>query len=244
MALSRIYTAQDIAPGNELMLEAAAGRHVAGALRLQAGDELVLFNGDGHEYTARIVNLDRRNVSVLPLTGEARSVESALAIHLGIGISRGERMDWVIQKSTELGVTELSPLFSERCEVKLKGERAEKKLQHWRQVAISACEQCGRNRIPDIHPPQTLRDWQGSVRADLKLVLHHRALESTGTKTPSSLALLVGPEGGLSDTEIQAACSGDFKPLALGPRVLRTETAPLAAIAIAQARWGDMGITL
>jgi 16S rRNA (uracil1498-N3)-methyltransferase len=238
----RIYTPQEIAPAQELQLDASASRHLGGALRLQSGDALILFNGDGHEYPARITRLDRRAVYVLPGTAVHKSVESALAIHLGVGISRGERMDWIVQKSTELGVSEMTPLFSERCEVKLKGERADKKLQHWRQVAISACEQCGRNLLPRIHSPMTLQDWQASVHADLKLVLHHRASAPSTAPIPSSLALLVGPEGGLSASEIALVEAQGFGALALGPRILRTETAPLAAIAIAQAQWGDMGI--
>jgi len=169
--------------------------------------------------------------------------ESPLTIHLGIGISRGEKMDLIIQKATELGVASISPLFTDRTEVKLKGERAEKKLRHWRQVAISACEQCRRNRLPRIAEPHLLDNWQKNVESDIKLVLHHRcqaSLADMRSQAPASIALLIGPEGGLSTEEIALAEEDGFQPLALGPRVLRTETAPLAAISILQSLWGDM----
>jgi 16S rRNA (uracil1498-N3)-methyltransferase len=150
-------------------------------------------------------------------------------------------MDWIVQKATELGVIALTPLFTERTEVKLAGDRAAKKFHHWQQIAISACEQCGRNRLPVIHALQELDHWLASTEADRKFVLHHRAdsIGWAGDK-PDSIALLVGPEGGLGDNEIGAAELAGFQSLRLGPRILRTETAPVAAIAILQAHWGDM----
>jgi 16S rRNA (uracil1498-N3)-methyltransferase len=224
-----------------LRLEPAASRHVASALRLQAGDSLTLFNGSGGEYRATINAVERKQVRVTVAEFNGREAESPLHIHLGIAISRGERMDWLIQKCTELGVTSISPLFSERCEVKLKAERSEKKLRHWQQVAISACEQCGRNRTPAIAAPQPLHCWSETVAAEQKMVLHHRAAKRQLQATaPASLALLTGPEGGLTEAEITTARQHGFTAVALGPRVMRTETAPLAACAILQARWGDM----
>ena len=241
MAAPRIHTSQQLAPGLLLQLEPAASRHLASALRLQAGDSLVLFNGSGGEYRATIADIQRKQVSIMVAEFDSREVESALQIHLGIVISRGERMDWVVQKCTELGVASISPLFSERCEVKLKAERAEKKHRHWQQVAISACEQSGRNRVPAITAPGQLSAWTESAEAELKLVLHHRTKEHPLEATsPASVALLIGPEGGLTQEEIGMAQQRGFAAMALGPRVLRTETAPLAACAILQARWGDM----
>ena len=150
-------------------------------------------------------------------------------------------MDWVIQKATELGVTHVSPLLTERTEVKLKADRAEKKRQHWQQIAISACEQCGRNRLPVINPLTLLPKWLNDSQAELKLVLHHRAENLSAQSTPPrSIDLLIGPEGGLSPDEIHLAEQRAFRALRLGDRVLRTETAPLAALSILQARWGDM----
>ena len=222
-------------------MEGGPGQHVSRSLRMGPGDRLVLFNGEGGEYPAEILLVERKQVLVKTGDHLALERESRLKIHLGIAVSRGDRMDWVVQKATELGVDELSPLFTERTEVKLTAERAAKKAAHWRQVAISACEQCGRNRLPSIHPLQTLESWLVATTAERKLVLHHRAdTEAVPADAPGSAALLVGPEGGLSAAEIEAAERADYRALAMGPRVLRTETAPLAAISILQARWGDM----
>lgn len=150
-------------------------------------------------------------------------------------------MDWVMQKATELGVAAVTPLFTERTEVKLSAERAAKKLRHWQQVMTSACEQCGRNRLPQLPDIQRLDSWLADTTAQRKFVMHHRASDQAGnTGKPSSVALLVGPEGGLTEGEIEAAAHAGYSALRLGPRVLRTETAPLAGIAILQARWGDM----
>jgi len=242
MRLPRIYAAQGLGSGVTLTLEPEPGHHVARVLRMGVGDALVLFDGGGGEYPAEITAIDNRRVEVKTGTYRPVECESPLHIHLGIAVSRGERMDHVVQKSTELGVHTITPLFTERTEVKLKGERAAKKLQHWRQVAIGACEQCGRNRVPAIAPLQPLVDWLGSTAADIKFVLHHRAdADATPLRdTPASVALLVGPEGGLSEDEIAAAERAGFRSLRLGPRVLRTETAPLAAIAVLQDRWGDI----
>ncbi|MFT7437745.1 MAG: 16S rRNA (uracil1498-N3)-methyltransferase, partial [Polaribacter sp.] len=169
--------------------------------------------------------------------------ESLLKIHLVIGISRGERMDWVIQKATELGVHIITPIFTERTEVKLAGSRLEKRLVHWQQVSISACEQCLRNVVPTINSAVSLQQCLGTHDGGLKIVLHHRT-ERPLTElqnTNNHVTILVGPEGGLSDDEITLAESNGYNAVKLGPRVLRTETAPLAAISILQSLWGDMG---
>lgn len=237
----RIYTPQELAEGAELALDEAAARHVAGALRLKPGAGLRLFNGGGGEYAARIGAVDRRQVRVTVGNFLDFECESPLPITLGLAISRGERMDYAIQKATELGVTAIQPLITERTEVRLKGEREQKKRRHWQQVATSACEQCGRNRIPQVHMALTLGEWLERAAGDCRLVLHHRA--DTGLAamaTPQSVDLLVGPEGGLSAPEIEAALGAGFSPLALGPRVMRTETAPVAVLSILQFHWGDM----
>jgi 16S rRNA (uracil1498-N3)-methyltransferase len=242
MRVPRIYTGQVLQAETDIDLEPGPSQHVARALRMQAGDELVLFDGDGGEYPATIIAVEKRMVAVRCHQHRPREVESALSIHLGIAVSRGDRMDWVVQKATELGVADISPLDTERTEVKLPATRAEKKLGHWRRIAISACEQCGRNRLPAIHPVMDLQSWLGAARAEKKYVLHHRTGDHIDTRArPRSVALLIGPEGGLGDREIEAAEKAGFQALGLGPRVLRTETAPLAALAIIQSRWGDMG---
>jgi 16S rRNA (uracil1498-N3)-methyltransferase len=165
--------------------------------------------------------------------------ESPLRIHLGQGLSRGERMDWAIQKATELGVAHITPIVSERCEVRLKDERADKRLAHWQQIAISACEQCGRSVLPAIHPPMLLGDWLARTEAELKLVLHPVAEPLASHVRPATLAFLIGPEGGLSEAEVAEAQRAGYQAARLGPRVLRTETAPVAALSVAQQLWGD-----
>jgi 16S rRNA (uracil1498-N3)-methyltransferase len=243
MRIPRVYSPQTMAIGDCIELETGAARHLTSSLRMNSGQLVTLFNGQGGEYTAELVEAKKGKASVRITEFDQTDRESSLSIHLGIGISRGERMDWIIQKATELGVSKITPLFTERCEVKLSGDRLAKKIIHWQQVAISACEQSQRNKVPKINDPLKPDQWQTSCDASLKLVLHHRAEKSLGDMfAPSAeIALLIGPEGGLSEYEIEQAISLDFSPLALGPRVLRTETAPLAAISILQSLWGDMG---
>lgn len=241
MRIPRIYTGQPLRANASIALDVGASQHVARVLRMSVGDRLVLFNGEGGQYPATISAVDKKSVMTTTDGFEDIEHESMLELHLGIAISRGDRMDWVVQKATELGVSVIAPLLSERTEVRLRGEREEKKRRHWQQVTVSACEQCGRNRLPRILPLQALDQWIGSVRTDARLVLDHRAGNITAAAAPASVALLVGPEGGLTEAEISAAAAQGFTALRLGPRVLRTETAPLAAIAILQARWGDMG---
>ena len=175
MRCPRIYTLQSLTPDSTIALDAEAAHHVARVLRMQSGDELILFNGAGGEYRAAITSIDKRSVEVVLGACDASERESPLAIHLGIAISKGERMDWVIQKATELGVTQITPLQTERVEVRLRGEREEKKSAHWRAIALAACEQCARNRIPTIADIQPLSTWLDSVQADKKFVLHHRS---------------------------------------------------------------------
>lgn len=240
MRITRIYTAQKLLGNTLVALEPEQSRHLARALRLGVGDSVTLFDGSGGEYPGEIAAVHKNGVQVLTGTHRLRECESPLDIHLGVAVSRGERMDWVVQKATELGVTALTPLSTEHAVVKLAGHRADRKIQHWQQIAISACEQSGRNRPPIIHPLQALSAWLATTVAERKFVLHHRA-DSTAIGTiPRTIALLVGPEGGLSDNEIEAAAQAGYSALRLGPRVLRTETAPLAAIAVLQGWWGDM----
>ena len=242
MRIPRIYTGQTLRANTETELEPGPSRHLARVLRMRVGDSLILFDGRGGQYPATIHALDRNSVVASLGDFDATERESGLRLQLGIALSRGERMDWVIQKATELGVSSIALLVSERTEVRLKDEREQKKLRHWQQVAISACEQCGRNLLPQILPPQSLAQWVNAAQADVRLVLHPLADNTNpGAGRPASVALLVGPEGGLSPAEVDAAVQSGFSSLQLGPRILRTETAPLAAIAILQARWGDMG---
>lgn len=208
---------------------------------MSAGRELVLFNGTGNEYLA-IINETGKKVTRVKITKSySAQGESPLHTHLAIGISRGERMDWVLQKATELGVSEISPLFTSRTEVKLSGPRLEKKHKHWQQIIISACEQCGRSRLPALNPVQKIDDFLSQAVAGLKLVMHHRDSAGLGDYklADNSAMLLIGPEGGLSEQEIERARQQEFKGLTMGPRVLRTETAPIVALSLLQQRWGD-----
>lgn len=240
MRCPRIYSPQPLAPDATIELATEASHHLARVLRMQRGDTLILFNGDGGEYPATIAAIDKRSVTVATAQRVENDLESPLQLQLGIAMSKGDRMDWIVQKATELGVARIAPLYSERVELKLQGERAEKKLEHWRGVAIAACEQCGRNRLPEITDVQPLATWLEQTTAERKFVLHHRSTAVLDAAVrPASVALLIGPEGGLSETEIAAAERHDFASLRLGPRVLRTETAPLAAIGVLQYVWGD-----
>jgi 16S rRNA (uracil1498-N3)-methyltransferase len=240
MRIPRIYTAQPLTSGQPVELEAQASHHLNKVLRKQVGDELLLFNGDGNDYSSRIDAVNKKFLLVKVGQATAVATESPLRIHLGICISKGDRMDLVMQKASELGAAQITPLFSSRTEVRLKGERLEKKQLHWHQIIISACEQSGRSVIPTLQPAVAIDNWTAQVQADKKLVLHHRA--STGLSADDNIkssALLIGPEGGLSEDEIMLAEQRGFECLALGPRVMRTETAPLAALSVLQFIWGD-----
>lgn len=240
MRIPRIYTSQPLSEHTSIDLEEAPSHHLSKVLRMQVGRDLILFNGAGGEYTATINAISKKSVSIQLNAFAAENRQSPLALELAIGVSRGDRMDWVLQKATELGVTKITPLITERTEVKLSGERADKKLSHWQQTIISACEQCQRNIVPELCEPILFGEWITRCNAELKFVLHHR--DNKGLpheKTPGSVALLVGPEGGLSEEEITQALAEKFSALTLGPRVLRTETAPVAAISIVQYLWGD-----
>ena len=246
MRIPRIFTELSLSCDSSLDLDGSAARHLSSALRMKVGQEITLFNGQGGEYAATLTEVGKNKVSVKVVEYRNINRESALKIHLVIGVSRGERMDLIVQKATELGATEITPLFTERTEVKLSGERLAKKVRHWQQIAISACEQCQRNSVPVINSPISLDQWlhlsDKSVVDELKLVLHHRTVKRLNEhQAVKNICLLVGPEGGLGEQEIAAAREKGFQPLALGPRVLRTETAPLAAISIMQSLWGDMG---
>lgn len=238
MRLSRFFIDAPLSLGSHELPEAQA-HYIGRVLRLSAGAAVQFFDGSGMEYLGELSEVNKRQVRVELSEQLPGMPESPLHIHLGQGLSRGERMDWAIQKATELGVAEITPILSERCEVRLNDERADKRLTHWRQIAISACEQSGRSRVPVIHPPRALAAWVEQSTAALKLVLHPLAQTLSSHSKPASLAFLIGPEGGLSDAEVGQAQSAGFLAARLGPRVLRTETAPVVALSVAQQLWGD-----
>lgn len=243
-APSRIYFPGEIPAHGRCVLPRAPSHHVARVLRLKSGDPLVLFDGQGGEYQGAIVRAHESEVTVD--VGEWRAVEreSPLAITLAQGISSGERMDYTVQKAVELGVARIQPLETLRSVVRLTEVRAEKRRAHWRSIAIAACEQSGRNRVPEIAPVVALRDWLGQGvhdQAELRLVFApdaERVLRALPAPR-ASVTLIAGPEGGLSEEEQRDAIRAGFVAVRLGPRVLRTETAALAALAAMQTLWGD-----
>jgi 16S rRNA (uracil1498-N3)-methyltransferase len=239
MRLSRLFIDIPLSLGEHALPEAQA-HYLSRVLRLNVGAGVQLFDGSGLEYQGELTEVGKKQVRVQLSQCLPGQADSSLSIHLGQGLSRGERMDWAIQKATELGVNAITPIVSERCEVRLSDERADKRLAHWRQIAISACEQCGRSTVPVIHPPLPLSEWLHSTEAELKLVLHPVAEPLASHESPQSLAFLIGPEGGLSDAEVLQAQGAGFHAARLGPRVLRTETAPVVALALAQHLWGDV----
>lgn len=251
----RIYHPGSLSVGSCIELSEAAANHTVRVLRLQVDAPLILFNGDGGEYVGHIVKIHKqRQVEVHIDTFLAQDVGSALTIHLGQVISRNERMDYTLQKAVELGVSAITPLFSERCGVKLDSERQAKKQAHWHGILTSACEQSGRTKVPSLFDIQTLNHWVAQPTTDLKITLNpqaeysltslpqHPLFPSSLLQDPGSanITLLVGSEGGLTDHEVQFAEHHGFIGVRLGPRILRTETAALAAITAMQILWGDM----
>lgn len=238
MRLSRFFIDAPLSLGQHELPETQA-HYIGRVLRHAVGDAVQLFDGSGQEFLGELIEVGKKNVRVELREQFTGQPESPLRVHLGQGLSRGERMDWAIQKATELGAAVITPIVSERCEVRLKDERADKRLAHWCQVAISACEQCGRSVVPLIHSPVLLADWLQQSEAELKLVLHPVAEPLASHAKPGTLAFLIGPEGGLSDAEVAQAKAAGFHAARLGPRVLRTETAPVVALSVAQQLWGD-----
>ncbi len=242
MRIPRLYLPQTLNEGDVITLDDNTANHSVRVLRLKENAPVILFNGEGGEFEATIETI-KKQVSVK--VGRFIDVdrESSLHIHLVQGISRGERMDYTIQKAVELGITEITPVMTDRCVVKLGAERAQKRLEHWRGVMISACEQSGRTRIPELNPIQKLDDWMDQPRQINGLVLYHKATAhlSDITKPEEDITLLIGPEGGLDEAEIKHAVNKGFTEIQLGPRVLRTETAALTVLSAIQTLWGDLG---
>ncbi|MDN7127362.1 16S rRNA (uracil(1498)-N(3))-methyltransferase [Pseudidiomarina terrestris] len=228
--------------GQQLDLCDEAANHVGRVLRMQDGQPLVLFTGDGMDYRAVIVSASKKNVRVEITDMVVNATESPVKIHLGQGISRGDRMDFVLQKSVELGVHSITPVFTERCGVKLSGDRLQKKVQQWQKIVVAACEQSGRSVVPQVHSPVALNDWLAKLPPALRLTLDPTARKPLREQqlTSEHVQLLIGPEGGLTDTEIAASKNADFQPVQLGPRVLRTETAALTALSVMQYQFGDL----
>ena len=244
MPTPRFYCPIPLEPGNRISLPANAAVHACRVLRLQPGDPVVLFNGDGHDYACSLTEVGKNTASAEVLSRSEVNRESPLKVTLAQAISAGERMDFTIQKAVELGVTAIQPIASQRSVVKLAGERADKRREHWQNVANAACEQSGRAFVPQVAPPQALVNWLGALTPHaLRLTLSPTAtLALPQLPQPADvICLLVGPEGGLTAQEIELAATHGFTPVRLGQRILRTETAALATLAAIQTLWGDFG---
>ncbi|WP_026289798.1 16S rRNA (uracil(1498)-N(3))-methyltransferase [Thioalkalivibrio sulfidiphilus] len=243
MRTTRLYLNQSLAVGQTIDLDERAHRHVVQVLRLRPGAELVLFNGQGGEYRASLSEAQKRHSSVT-LTGfDPATTRPRLNVTLVQGISKGDRMDYSLQKATELGVSRIQPVLTQRSQTPGDPRRLENRMEHWRGVVISACEQCGRNELPELGSVMSFQEWLGSPPDHgLGLVLDPRADTGLPGLAPpeGAVSLLIGPEGGLDETEIQAARHRGFTPVRLGPRILRTETAGVAALAVIQGIWGDL----
>jgi 16S rRNA (uracil1498-N3)-methyltransferase len=242
MSRTRIYVSSAIRVGDELWLDGERAHYLSRVMRVRPGDFVVAFNGLGGEYLCSVSEVTKQKVLLAPEEYSAPIVESALKIHLLQGISRGDRMDAVVQKATELGVHRISPVRTEFSVVRLDPERSARKAEHWQRIAQSACEQCGRNSVPVIDEPSDLPIVLGEVSGASRLVLIPGSRDSL-THLPrddEAITLLIGPEGGFSEPESRLAFEHDFLPRSLGPRILRTETAAIAAIAILQSHFGDL----
>ncbi len=239
--MSRVYCPENLNVNETAVLSEATSHYLSRVLRIAVKDSITVFNGQGGEYLAEITRIDKKHVTLFIQQFIDREAESPIQITLAQGMARGEKMDFIIQKACELGVNTIQPLITSRCNVKLEGEREEKRIQHWRAIIQSACEQCGRNRLPAVLPPISLNTWLATVKAEHKIVLAPTGQPYTlnAATKKASYALLIGPEGGLSEAEIASAVSSGFEAVQLGARILRTETATVAGLTFLQMVAGD-----
>jgi 16S rRNA (uracil1498-N3)-methyltransferase len=241
MPSPRIYCDVRLGPGAQFPLPQDAANHVGRALRLRVGDSLVVFDGRGGEYEAAIQRIDRDRVEVKVGAFHDADRESCVRVGLVQGLPEADKMDWILQKSVELGVTWVQPVICERSVVRLSGDRAARRESHWQRVMIAACEQSGRNVVPELRATLAFRDWAAQPSQAARWMLAPGADEALSAQPAPAgpVELLIGPEGGLSERELDIASTIGFRALTLGPRVLRTETAPIAALAAMQSLWGD-----
>lgn len=237
--MRRFFDSQPFTQGQPAMLGDDASHHIARVLRMQVGETVQIFNGEGGAWAAQITGITKKAVTVLPERFDAEDRTAPRAVTVALPIIKGERMDYALQKATELGAHRFQLLTTERTDVRLGSERQEKKLRHWQQVVISACEQCGMNRVPTVAPPQPFASWLPGADASLKLLGHpgENPLAADAHRAARDIILLTGPEGGFSDTEVSAAQAHGFVSFALGNRVMRAETAPVALLAALWARF-------
>lgn len=240
MRMPRIFTPQPLATGLTLALEEQASIHLGRVLRMQTGQKVELFNGQGASYIATIIELGKKQLNLAVEESITVAKPSPLMTEIALAVSKGDKMDWIVQKATELGVNRIIPLISTRTDVRLDAKRRQKKLEQWQQIMISACEQCGRNDLVEIQAITKIEHYFQQCQAEYKFICHPVKAQSLAAfKHVSHASFCFGSEGGLTDEEIAQAESLGFSTISLGPRVLRAETAPLAALAIAQSLWGD-----
>lgn len=245
MRTHRVFSPRALGPGCEVVLDGGAAHYLCRVLRVAAGQSVILFNGDGCDYPAEIGRVGRRDVALRVTDRVPGLPESGLTIVVAQALSRGERMDQTLQKCTELGAAAFQLLDTERVEVRLRGDRLDKRMAHWRGVIVSACEQCGRSRVPGLSPPVALDQWLGTDPGTARLVLDpgsDRSLAqwADGLGAVRAVEVMVGPEGGFSEGESTRICAAGVARASLGPRILRTETAAPAAVAVLQAIAGDL----
>ncbi len=240
MRVSRLYVAKELAVGKQIVLPDESAHYVRSVLRLKKDQDITLFNGRGGEYLCRFAEVSRKTVRINILENIERSVESVLTIILGLGVSRGDRMDWAVQKAVELGVGQITPLLTDRCVIKLKEDKKQQRLQHWRNISQHAAEQSGRTLVPKVAKIEMLADWV-TVQQGVKVFLDPYAEQSLADLHPDcgQVTLLSGPEGGFTEQERGMAKKAGFIPVRLGQRILRTETAVLASLSAVQMLWGD-----
>ena len=243
MHTPRIYCSEPIGTGTSVSLPAEPARHLVRVLRMSVGDKLTLFDGSGGEFEASIASVDKRSVSVEIHTHQDVERESPLTLNLLQAVAKGDNADWVVQKAVELGVASIQPMLTERTVVRLSPERAAKRHIHWLGIIAGACEQCGRNRPPILYPTRSLPDLLQNRPRDIDgfiLTPGGASCLERSRLPPTALDLVIGPEGGFSDQEVEMAVAAGLNPLRLGPRILRAETATVAAVTAVQSRWGDL----
>ncbi len=241
MRTPRLFVDQSLSAHSQITIDGAGAQYLSRVLRTRVGHQVVLFDGSGREFCAQIIAVGRRAITARLDEGIEPATESPIHTTLGLCLSKGDRFEWAVQKATELGVSEIQPLLSERVDFAIPADRIGKRIAHWQQIAVSACEQSGRVKVPRLQTPKPALEWVSMIAADEKWVLDGAADHtSLPDSQPQTIAVLVGPEGGLTDSEVSAAQGSRFRALRLGPRILRTETAPVVALTLIHSRWGDI----
>jgi len=244
--MNRFYHSKPININQNIIMDDFAAHHALKVMRLKSNDQLILFNGDGSDYLAQVINISKRQVEVSIKSKEDIDSKSNLKLILLQALTSNDKMDLIIQKTTELGISEIQPIICERSIVKIKKEKLKKKLSHWRQVSIAACEQCGRAKIPTIHEPENIIKYLERIMEsdkDTKIILSPEASKSLDNITPNikqGIKFLIGPEGDFTKQELDLSIQKGFSPIKIGPRILRTETAPICILSILQYKYGDI----